>query len=215
MPRLSLLTTTALLALSALGANALSDIETQFTAKSILAVAPETATCDSSLPECATAAVAAPNIAISFYNFGITSFGAQAAILSLILFESGSFKYSRNHFPAPGKPGQGTRNMQSPAYNLKYAQWLASVCKNCGISADQVAAADKSGPADVLALVNGDQWGFGSASWFLKTQCDASILAGLADASEVSWEAYIGCIGTTVTDDRKAGWQKVVALGKW
>jgi hypothetical protein len=132
-----------------------------------------------------------------------------------MLFESGNFKYNRNHFPAPGRPGQGTRNMQMPAYNLKYARWLADNCANCHISEEQVDAAEKAGPDDVLALVNGLQWSFGSAAWFLKTQCDPKILEGLADASEASWTAYIGCIGTEVTDDRKEGWKKVVALGKW
>lgn len=105
--------------------------------------------------------------------------------------------------------------MQSPEYNLKYAQWLVDHCSNCGITADQVKQAQAQGPDAVLALVNNDQFGFASASWFLATQCDASVYAGLANADEAGFNAYLGCIGTSVTDDRTAGWKKVVALGAW
>ncbi len=42
-----------------------------------------------------------------------------AAALSLIAFETGGFKYDTNHYP--GRPGQGTRNMQMGGYNVLYA----------------------------------------------------------------------------------------------
>ncbi|KAG9848271.1 hypothetical protein KCU98_g4788, partial [Aureobasidium melanogenum] len=70
--------------------------------------------------ECATADDAVSWINLAFHSFGIDAFGTQAALLSLMLYESGFFKYNINHYP--GVPGQGTRNMQSPAFNLKYAQ---------------------------------------------------------------------------------------------
>jgi hypothetical protein len=106
--------------------------------------------------------------------------------------------------------------MQSPAYNLKYAQWLAGHCVNCGISEDQVGIAEKAGPEAVLELVNGPQWGVASASWFARTQCDGGVLEALADGQEGSWEGYLtGCVGTGVTEERRAGWRKVVGLGKW
>src|SRR5437763_703571 len=58
--------------------------------------------------ECATAAQAAGPISRSFEQFDITIVGEKAALLSLMLFETGGFKADRNHFPAPGNPGQGS-----------------------------------------------------------------------------------------------------------
>ena len=186
----------------------------EISAADIIKIAPSTASCDNApaAGECRTAAQAAPYISISFTNFGITSFNTQAALVSLMLYESGSFKYAKNHFP--GVPGQGTRNMQSPAFNLKYAQWLSTECSDCGISPAQVEAKG-SGPEAVLGLVNGDEWGFGSAAWFLATQCAPSVRPALAKGDEAGWQAYMGCIGTSVTDDRTKIWKSAVALGSW
>lgn len=188
----------------------------QLTAASILKITPSTSTCASppAPGECRTATQAAPYLAISFTNFGLTSFPIQAALLSLILYETADFKYSKNHFP--GVPGQGTRNMQSPQYNLEYAKWLATVCTNCGITTQQVDAAQAQGPAAVLELVNGDEWGFGSAAWFFSTQCSADVKKGLAAGTESGWDAYLTtCIGTSVTEERTAVWRKAMALGHW
>ena len=106
--------------------------------------------------------------------------------------------------------------MQSPTYNLEYAKWLSTVCKNCGITPQQVATAEASGPVDVLRLVNNDEWGFGSAAWFWSTQCDDSVKQGLKAGTEAGWEAYLSsCIGTTATEDRTAVWRSAMALKAW
>lgn len=106
--------------------------------------------------------------------------------------------------------------MQSPAFNEKYATWLSSVCSNCGISKEDLAQATSNGPAAVLNLVTGMQWSVGSAAWFLKTQCDASIRDGLATGTEAGWTSYLEqCVGTPVTAERTAGWKRALALGKW
>lgn len=54
-------------------------------------ISPDTSSCEGAdFPdECATAAQAAPFIDISFSNFGIESFGGQAALVAIMLFESG------------------------------------------------------------------------------------------------------------------------------
>jgi hypothetical protein len=188
------------------------------TAADIIKIDSSTSSCANppAAGECRSATQAAPYVALSYTNFNVTSFGEQAALLSLMLYESGSFKYSKNHYPAPGRPGQGTRNMQMPAYNLKYAQWLATTCTNCGITSAQVDAAEAKGPAAVLDLVNTDEWGFGSAAWFLVTQCEESVRQGLAVGTQSGWEAYLtGCVQTTATSDRTAIWSKAIALGRW
>ena len=106
--------------------------------------------------------------------------------------------------------------MQSPEYNLKYAQWLASVCKNCGITGAEVKKAQAEGPVKVLDLVNSDEWGFGSAAWFLSTQCDSSVKEGLKAGTEEGWNNYLSqCVGTSATVDRTATWRKAMALKGW
>lgn len=188
-------------------------------AADLVKIAPNSTSCDGATypAECATANVAAPNIAQSFRQFQISSFGAQAALVSIMLFETGDFKYNRNHFPAPGTPGQGTRNMQSPTFTQKYADWIAANGEDQNITVEKVDAAEAQGPAEVLALINAsDKWSFGSAAWFLKTQCDASVEVALADGTQASFEAYLtDCVGTTVTDDRISGWEAANALKQW
>jgi hypothetical protein len=185
------------------------------TASDITKIAPSTSSCANppAPGECRTASQAAPYVAISFTNFGIEDFNTQAALLSLMLYESGDFQYAINHYP--GVPGQGTRNMQTPQYNLEYAKWLATTCTNCGITSKEVAAAQNN-PVEVLKLVNTDELGFGSAAWFWSTQCDESVKQGLKAGTEAGWEAYISqCVGTTVTEERTAIWRKAMALKGW
>lgn len=186
------------------------------TAADLIAIESSTSSCDGApfSSECRTAAQAAPMIASSFTNFGLTSFGEQAAVVALMLYESGDFKYAINHYP--GVPGQGTRNMQSSTYNSKYAEYLSTICQDCGITTAQVQQASSAGPAQLLDLVNTDQWSFSSAAWFLSTQCDASIGQGLAAESEEGWESYLSeCVGTTATADRTAIWTQAMALKAW
>lgn len=185
------------------------------TSDDIVKIAPDTASCDGAAfpAECAPASAAAPSIAESFTLFNIDSFGAQAALVAIMLFESGDFKYKINHFP--GVAGQGTRNMQSPAFNAKYADWIAANGNDAGITSESVAAV-ASEPAALLDLINTDKWSFASAAWFISTQCGTSQVQSLGDGSQASFESYLtSCVGTTVTDDRIAGWKKVVALGSW
>jgi hypothetical protein len=174
------------------------------TADTIQQIAPDTANCPSSgdfFYECRTAEQAAPRIAKSFQDYGLTTPGEQAAALSIMLFESAEFKYNRNHWP--GRPGQGTRNMQMPNFNLLYAKSL--------FSADKVTSAQSSGGVvGVLNILRPDEYAFGSAAWFIKTQCSADIQKGLQSGTQAGWEAYItDCVGTT-PDGRLAYWQKSI-----
>ena len=68
------------------------------TAAQIQAIDASTGSCDGApFPEeCATADHAAPFINDGFAQFGIESVGEKAAILSLMMFETGNFKYNRN-----------------------------------------------------------------------------------------------------------------------
>ncbi|CRK28207.1 hypothetical protein BN1723_014102 [Verticillium longisporum] len=78
----------------------------------ILATAPKSSSCDPATDfatECRTAAQAAPYLIKAFSDHKVYAPAEISALLSLIAFETGDLKYNRNHFPAPGRPGQGTR----------------------------------------------------------------------------------------------------------
>lgn len=98
--------------------------------------------------------------------------------------------------------------MQSPSYNKKYASSLPSL-------ADQLPAVSNS-PADLLDLLRANEaFDFGSGAWFLTTQCPADVRSALQKGDETGWSRYISdCVGTSVTDERKAYWERAVkALG--
>ncbi|KAH8689614.1 hypothetical protein BGW36DRAFT_401942 [Talaromyces proteolyticus] len=169
----------------------------------LIAIAPTSTTCDNppAPGECATAFHAAPRINEAFFTYAVFSPAEQAALISLMAFETLDFKYNRNHFP--GVPGQGTRNMQSPAFNKQYA---LSIPEIRGKVSDDVAA-------NLDLLLSNERWDFGSAAWFLVSQCTEDQRRDLQSGSEQGWEAYIsGCVGTTVTDARREYWTRAIEV---
>jgi len=180
-----------------------SKVSTLLTAALIEKINPSTSSCASAQypAECITAAQAAPAIADSYGTYGLTSPGAQAAVLALMMFESDGFIYNQKHFPPT--PGQGTRNMMSPTFVAAYATQL--------LGAAAVSAA--GGPDAVLQLVSGVEDSCGSGAWFLATKCP-SVLAQFASDPEGAWVAYNGgsCISTTLTADRTALWNQAKVL---
>lgn len=85
------------------------DTASSLTEAQVLTISPNANTCDNAPAEgeCATAKIAAQYTAQSFDNYKVTSKAEQAAIVSLMAFESGDFKYNKNHFP--GVAGQGSK----------------------------------------------------------------------------------------------------------
>lgn len=95
--------------------------------------------------------------------------------------------------------------MQSPDYNLEYAQSLFDPVV--------VSSAQAQGPDAVLQLVSGDGESFGSAAWFLDSQCSDAVKQGLTAGTAEGWKAYlVDCVQTTDTEDRDAGWRNVTAV---
>ncbi|KAJ5569136.1 hypothetical protein N7450_011622 [Penicillium hetheringtonii] len=170
----------------------------------LIQVAPQSKSCDDDLAkgECATAKTAANSTSQSFNTFKVINKAEQAAILSLMAFESNDFKYNKNHFP--GIPGQGTRNMQSAAFNKKYAKSISEL-------EGKVFSVEGS-PAALLDLLRENEtYDFGSGAWFLTTQCSADVRSALQDGSEAGWKRYItDCVETTVTHERKEYWERAV-----
>ena len=189
------------------------------TAAQVLQIAPTSGSCANApyADECKTAAQAAPLVTAAFAQYGVSTLGVAAALLSTMAFESGDFKYQKNHFPAPGRPGQGTRNMQSAAFNVEYAGAIpalqAQVASLTGGAATGGLSADKLNA--VRQLVLADPYDFASAAWFFNSQCGAPVKSALqagGTPTAAAWQQYVsGCVGTTVTDDRMAYWTRAVA----
>ena len=108
--------------------------------------------------------------------------------------------------------------MQSATFNLLYARSVASLQPQLSLivpdgAADNIASLPPTTLNAIRQLVLDDEVSdFGSAAWFLTTQCPPSIRQALQLQGEVGWMTYIQtCVGTTVTDDRKAYWLRAVA----
>ncbi|RAL07776.1 uncharacterized protein BO97DRAFT_377894 [Aspergillus homomorphus CBS 101889] len=185
-----------------------STAQTSISSEQIQTIAPTSNTCADApaVGECATSDTAASSIAKSFQTYGVTNKAEQAAVIGLMAFESQDFKYNKNHFP--GVAGQGTRNMQSPAFNAKYAASIPALAEPL-----KSASGDVTATLDLLRAV--PEYDFGSGAWFLTTQCSSTVRAQLQKGGQAGWEAFItGCVGTDANDERKAYWTRAVgALG--
>ena len=84
----------------------------QLTPQILLAAVPGSASCDGS-PSCRTAQQAAPVIQAAFDKYGFKTPGEQAALIALMSFESGNFKFDVN--VSPGRPGQGSMYPDNPS----------------------------------------------------------------------------------------------------
>lgn len=105
--------------------------------------------------------------------------------------------------------------MQMPNYNMLYAKSLPALSESLaaittassteGLSDDQLNS--------IRALVLPDEYAWGSAAWFLTTQC-ASVRSELQAGGQAGYEAYLSCVGTSATSDRLAYWTRAnTAMG--
>lgn len=176
------------------------------TADTLQKIAPQSSSCTGAThaDECKTAQQALAPILASFQTYKITDPATQAAVLSTIALESADFKYAKHYFPSPN-PGQGTRNMQSAKYNLQYAQSIPEL-------APLLAKVDTKNPEAVLELIiTYADYDFGSAAWFLTSQCSKETVQGLSKPGEEAFGAYLKCIGTEASDDRQKKYEAALA----
>ncbi|KAH7143583.1 hypothetical protein EDB81DRAFT_500055 [Dactylonectria macrodidyma] len=164
-------------------------------------IAPGSESCASDNADCRTAPVVGTYLALAMRKYSIYSVNQMAAVISLMAFESVDFAYKHNI--SPGRPGQGTANMQTAGYNLLYAKSLDGV-KDKVADIDSVDGLSDDKLNEILALVTPDEYNFGSGPWFLTTQCDASVRTQLDADIDAGFSAYMGCVGTTLTDERTA-----------
>ena len=166
------------------------------------AVAPASAgPCVANNTECRTAAEAAPWIFGSFLQYKIDNDNAVAAVLSLLALESGELQYKRNKFPAPGNPGQGTVNMQGPAFNLQYAKSIPGLAPLVA----NVTSVDGLPPAElnrILDLLMPDVYNFASAAWFLRDVCGQEVIDSLAADLDQGFTDYMACVRVEADETR-------------
>ncbi|KAI6249295.1 hypothetical protein HI914_02396 [Erysiphe necator] len=179
----------------------------QITPEQILKIAPSSNSCPSPPGECATNTQAAPFLNEAMSKYQISSLGEKASILALIAFESGDFKYNTNHFPAPGRPGQGTRNMQTAPFNLQYVKSIPELAsKNTHTSVDGLSPSELN---EIRALVLPDKYSWASAAWYLTSQTTCSSARKyLQTGSDEGFNAHMKCVGiSSVGSDRLSYWQ--------
>lgn len=172
---------------------------TDLTKETLLAIAPTSKSCAGAEHplECRTAGEAVNPIVASFDTYKITDPATKAAVISTIVLESGEFKYAHHYFPSY-VDGQGTRNMQSAKFNLEYAKSIPNLVRT-----EEYKAAEAAGPENVTSLlIYYSNYDFGSAAWFLTSQCEPDVVSGLAKAGTKSFNAYLDCIGTKADAER-------------
>lgn len=169
-------------------------------------IAPNAENCASS--ECRTAEQAAPFIAQSMYDYKVFTTPEMAAIISLMAFESGDFKYKLNlQYQAdntdPQHIGQGTANMQMGNFNLLYAKSIPSI-KDTVSTFSSIGAMSPTNVTNMMNALTADEFNFASGAWFYTTQCDPSVKQALWANPDAGFKAYMACVGAGVTDDRLA-----------
>ena len=186
------------------------DAPVKVTADQLKQIAPKLGDCDRAKPkmeECATAEKAAEYISNSFVTYKITKPAVAAGLIATMSVESGEFQYAHN--VSPGRPGQGTRNMQMANLNKEYIDSI----EDPAFKPEKDAAG--SDPDKILkALIKYGNYNFGSAAWFFTKKCNPEVATALGKGDKAGWDQYVQCIGATADDGRVKYWEAAVkALG--
>ena len=89
-----------------------------------------------------------------------------------------------------------------PEFNTKYAASIQA------LAAPLVAVSNQPDLVRALLTAN-DEYDFGSAAWYLKTQCGPEVHQGLASGGLEGFKAYVtGCLRTTITAERLAYYER-------
>lgn len=186
-------------------------VERSTAAEILLQIAPSSSSCaNAPYPsECATNVDAAPYLIAAFENYKITNPSEIAAVLALMAYETGEFKYNINH--SANTPGQGTRNMQMITYNYEYANSFPALQSQVAAIATSSSSLSSTQANAVRALVLGPDYEWGSGAWFLASQC-ASIRPTLQAGGLAGFTAYMSCVGVSPSEgDRLTYWDRAAA----
>ncbi|KAI0459652.1 hypothetical protein F5B21DRAFT_455519 [Xylaria acuta] len=182
--------------------------DTKSAADIILEIAPTSGTCASTATECRTNVQIAPFMVKAAARYGLDSAAPIAAVLALTAFESVGYEFSTNQQQTAG---QGTSNMQMYTYNLLYAQSIPALKDKLAALGTPDALKDTQDAGlknKVRDLVRADEYNFGSGPWFLSTQCKSDVIETLKQNPDDGFTAYMGCVGTSMTDERQAYWTR-------
>jgi len=125
----------------------------------------------------------------------------------LILFESGNLKYAKNHFP--GRPGQGTRNMQMFEFNVEYAKSIPAIASQLdGLIGTGGTPTDAQKDGLVAKLNENREISIGSGPWFMATKCGEALKMFAAGSVEPAFEAYMACVGVGADGARREYWTR-------
>ncbi|KAI1503142.1 hypothetical protein F5X99DRAFT_116854 [Biscogniauxia marginata] len=172
-------------------------------ANKIAQIATGSETCSPGFDECRNATQIAPHFLDALNLYELQAPGQIAGIIALTAFESLNYVYKHNQ--NPDHHGQGTSNQQMAEFNIKYAQSFPELKPEV----DALSPIDTPDKKDqVLNLVVDDKYNFGSGPWFLKTQCDASVLTALEAGNDAGMDTYMACVGVTMTAERTAYWTR-------
>ncbi|PHH73594.1 hypothetical protein CDD82_5376 [Ophiocordyceps australis] len=168
---------------------------------------PAAGPCAANDQECRSGSQAAPFIAAALQKYKLTCAGQAASVISLMAFESVNFRYKHN--VSPGRPGQGTANMQMASYNLEYARSLSEVRDKIPAGVTSVEGQSPQTLNQVLALVQPDEFNFGSGPWFLRNKCDEGVVQGLANGNvDEGFRKHMACVGVSVDEARLAYFER-------
>ncbi|KAI9764780.1 MAG: hypothetical protein M1840_008049 [Geoglossum simile] len=184
------------------------------TPKQLVQIGRATASCDGAKfpAECATADQAAPFISAAFGKFNIATSTEKAALIALIMSESGQFKSNFRHDVA----GQGTRNMQMFRFNLEYAlsfpELVPQVNAIRGGEGTPISAISPDGQNAIRDLVLPNRYSFGSAMWFYTVKCTDAVKKGVRAGGEAGFRDFLTiCVGTKVSDTARVLYANAVA----
>ncbi|KAI1077170.1 hypothetical protein F5B20DRAFT_583661 [Whalleya microplaca] len=176
----------------------------------IAQIAPTSTSCAGADDDCRTNEQAAIPLITGMIEHGLNNSGPIAAVLALTAFESQGYKYKKN--VSPGRPGQGTSNMQMFKYNLQYAKSIPALQSQ--VKDIQESETDVNTMNKVRDLVKDDKYNFGSGPWFMATFCadamDALLVGAGHEGNNVDdgFSKYMSCVGVTLDSERTAFWQR-------
>ncbi|KAJ2905068.1 hypothetical protein MKZ38_006461 [Zalerion maritima] len=178
----------------------------------ILAIMPDSATCNGKTAECTTAADAAPYLIQGFQIYQVSHAAEIGAILATVGTESVDLAFRTNQ--SPGRPGQGSSNMQLYENNLEFARSN----KNLTEGLNRIEGVSENPTDDiknaVRELVIADPFNFWTGPWFYSTHCTDAQKAAFTKKGATEQELddafsdySLSCVGVeTTADGRMERW---------
>ncbi|PFH59874.1 hypothetical protein XA68_11766 [Ophiocordyceps unilateralis] len=169
----------------------------------IARIDPSTTSCASS-GECRTAAQAGALLSTSFSRHGVRCRQEAACLTALVLLETDHLKYQHNVYP--GRPGQGTANMQMCRFNAEYAA-SDPVLRKCFPDVLPVGSDPNEDQCRrvLKCILDHEDKSFDTPAWFWDKKCpDKDARAKLSNGGIEGCAAYLkSCVGVDGNDQSR------------